>query len=115
MEALVEVPWQPVAVEETPTFTLPLEFRLDQNYPNPFNPETNISFYLDENSQATLRIFNVLGQEVNTLLNQNMVAGRHAIRWNGRNISGMKVPAGMYFYKLKTASKEAVRKMVLIP
>jgi M6 family metalloprotease-like protein len=115
MEALVEVPWQPVAVEATPTFTMPLEFCLDQNYPNPFNPETTISFFMDENSQVTFKIFNVLGQEVNVLLNQNLSMGRHTIRWDGRDISGTKVPSGIYFYQLKTAKKEAVKKMILIP
>ncbi len=115
MEALVEVPWQPLTAVDGPGLMVPIEFGLEQNYPNPFNPETNITFSLAEDSPVTLKIFNVLGQEVITLLSQDFSRGRHTILWNGRDAHAQKVPAGVYFYQLQTKSKIAVRKLVLIP
>ncbi len=91
----------------------PKEFSLAQNYPNPFNPSTKISFSLAVDSKVSLKVFNVLGQEISTLLNSNLSAGNHEINFNA---AGMNT--GVYFYKLEAAGIDgtnfnSVRKMVL--
>ena len=92
----------------------PKKFWLEQNYPNPFNPETAIPFSLNQDSKVTIKIFNVLGQEMLTLLNRNLVAGKHLIQWDGRNKNGVNVSSGVYFYQVKTNDNKAVRKMMLM-
>ena len=79
--------------------SLPMEFRLKQNYPNPFNPETNIDFNLPVKSDIRLEIYNVLGHRINTLVNKQVSAGSHRIKWDGRDFLGRTVSAGVYFYK----------------
>jgi len=96
---------------------VPLTFRLDQNYPNPFNPVTTIRFGVPENSSGKniqLKIFNVLGQVISTLLNGEIEPGYHEIQWNGTNDLGTKVASGVYFYRVSGAGQSLVKKMVLI-
>ena len=88
--------------------TKPTVFSLAQNYPNPFNPETVIKFSLPEESKVTLRIYNVLGQVVNTLVDQALPAGNHSVTWDGKN------EQGVYFYRLKADSYESIMKMTLL-
>jgi hypothetical protein len=71
------------------------EYILYQNYPNPFNPMTNIGFYLPRASFVTLKIYNILGQELETIINEKRKSGNHSITWNAD-----KYPSGVYFYKL---------------
>jgi flagellar hook assembly protein FlgD len=93
----------------------PRTFQLSQNYPNPFNPETTIRFDLPIPSKVTLRIYNILGQEVVTLLNgENRPAGFYTARWNGRNGSGNQVASGVYFYRLEAGPFVMVKKMMLL-
>ena len=73
----------------------PGEFALGQNYPNPFNPTTVISYQLPVISRVSLRIYNVLGQEVATLTDDNKQAGSYVVEWDGS-----KFPSGVYFYRL---------------
>ena len=92
---------------------MPKVFSLEQNYPNPFNPATQINFSLAVDSKVSLKIFNILGQEVSTLLNNNMSAGSHQIMFNAANL-----PSGVYIYKieangLKGSNFRSVRKMIL--
>lgn len=68
------------------------------NYPNPFNPETKIRFELPEPAQVSLIIYNLLGEEVRTLVNTDLEANFHTIRWDGKNDSGEEVPSGVYIY-----------------
>gem|GEM_PF-5153027 len=96
------------AVNETPT-SIPERFDLSQNYPNPFNPSTLISFHLPVRAQIRLDVFNVLGQKVVTLVDRELPAGSHEIRFDGSPYA-----SGVYFYRLKTADYERTRKMVLI-
>jgi len=85
------------------------EFRLEQNFPNPFNPETNISFTLPEASNVTLRVFNLIGQEVATLVDGAQVAGSHVVQFDGSNLT-----SGVYIYRLEAAEFSATRKMILM-
>jgi hypothetical protein len=84
------------------------------NYPNPFNPETTISFYLQNNRNVKLSIYNTKGQKVKTLVNEILPAGDHSIIWHGRDSNGKRVSSGIYFYKLKAGNFQKVRKMILI-
>jgi len=88
---------------------LPNEFSLAQNYPNPFNPTTVISFSLPVASDVTLRVYNVLGQEVKTLVNENLSAGEHQVTFNANDFG-----SGVYFYKISAGSFTDTRKMMLV-
>jgi len=77
---------------------LPLEFSLSQNYPNPFNPTTNISFQVPVNSHLTLKVYDILGNEVATLIDEFKSAGNHEVVFDSHNLS-----SGVYFYNLKAA------------
>ncbi len=95
--------------------SIPREFKLNQNYPNPFNPTTTISFALPEAARVTLSIYNVLGQKVRTLINnQQATAGTHVRQWDGRDDAGHQVASGIYFYKLEAGKFSSIRKMVLM-
>ena len=85
------------------------------NYPNPFNPTTTISFSISDDSKIELSIFNIKGQKVKELLNDQITAGEHSIIWNGEDVSGKKVGSGVYLYKLKINDKtEIVKKCMLL-
>ncbi len=99
------------AVEQN---TIPTEFNLAQNYPNPFNPTTAISYQLTTNSFVTLKIYDMLGREVKTLVSQQMVAGNHNSNWNGDDNYGNKVSSGTYIYRITAGNFVSTKKMVLI-
>ncbi|GBD91299.1 hypothetical protein BMS3Abin04_02025 [bacterium BMS3Abin04] len=87
----------------------PNKFEVFQNYPNPFNPTTTIRFFLPEDGNVKLTVYNMLGQRVKKLLNKKMLAGKYEIPFNGSNLA-----SGIYLYTLKTDKKTEVRKMVLL-
>ena len=89
--------------------TVPENFILHQNYPNPFNPKTNIRFDLHKSSYTKLIVYDILGKEITTLVNEKLSAGSYQVDWNG---SGY--PSGVYFYKLITEEFTNTRKMVLL-
>jgi hypothetical protein len=89
--------------------TLPTTFQLHQNYPNPFNPSTTISYDLPTRSHVTLRIFNVLGQEVATLVDGEVQAGRHEVGWNAARMT-----SGVYWYQLKANRFIETKKLILL-
>jgi hypothetical protein len=98
---------------------IPAEFVLSQNYPNPFNPTTSIEFSIPVNSNVTLIIYNLLGQVVSTLVNEEIGAGNYNVVWNGEDRNGLKVSSSIYLYKMQatgTNGKEfqQIRKMVLL-
>ena len=97
-----------------PVNAIPTSFALNQNYPNPFNPQTNIDFSLPKDQNVTLSVYNVLGQNVRTLINGNMQAGIHTVRWDGRNDQGVDVPSGIYFYKMYTPEFTQTNKMLML-
>ena len=93
---------------------LPSEYALFQNYPNPFNPSTQISFDIPKSEFVTLRVYNLLGQDVKTLINQSMVPGRYTAEWNGNDMLNNNVASGVYFYELRGESFISRKKMLLI-
>ncbi len=92
---------------------LPDKFALAQNYPNPFNPTTTIQFELPVKSSVVLSIYNILGQNITTLIDRVLSAGSHTVVWDGANSDGDRVASGVYFYRLTTETNSDVRKMVL--
>lgn len=84
------------------------------NYPNPFNPETTISFGLTEAGYTTLSIYNIAGQKIATLVQDELSAGTHNITWNGTTSNGANVASGMYFYRLQSGDYTMTNKMVLM-
>ncbi len=92
----------------------PTKFELMQNYPNPFNPSTNIQFYLPDESDVTLKIFDLSGKMINTLISERLETGFHNVIWNGLDRSGSMVSAGMYFYEFKSEEFSQVKKMVFL-
>ena len=100
---------------------VPDSFALFQNYPNPFNPTTAISFQLPASSNVQIKIYDILGREVNTLIDEQKAAGKYNVIWNGTDHYGNKVSSGVYMYRIQSiplSSKAgvftAVKKMVLI-
>jgi len=93
---------------------IPFTTELHQNYPNPFNPTTTIGYQLSAKSFVKLKIFDLLGQEVNTLVSKQQSAGSYKISWNGLNTSGRKVASGIYVYELITDSIVLRKKMILL-
>ncbi len=94
---------------------IPTDFALDQNYPNPFNPSTSIEFAVPTAQHVYVRVYNILGQEVATLVNGEMLeAGRHRVVWNGRNSAGVPVSSGTYLYSLETNDHRESKRMVLM-
>lgn len=92
----------------------PMVTTLKGNYPNPFNPSTTIAFSLKEASPVQIQIFNIHGQVVRTLVNNQMNAGHHSVEWNGRDNSGRGVASGIYFYRMRAGNYNDTRKMMLV-
>ena len=86
----------------------PKSFSLSQNYPNPFNPLTIFNFQLPISSDVTLKVYNIFGSEVATIVNEHLQAGNYAREWNAENF-----PSGMYFYRM-TAGKYSETKRLLL-
>jgi hypothetical protein len=88
---------------------IPAAFALNQNYPNPFNPSTMIQFEIPEAQFVSLKVYNLLGQEVATLINNQLEAGRYRAEFDGRNL-----PSGTYLYRLQAGTYTETKKMVLV-
>jgi hypothetical protein len=88
---------------------IPDRYSLEQNYPNPFNPTTNVEFNLPATTSVQLRVYNMLGQEVATLVNGTVVAGHHAVSFDGSHLA-----SGIYVYRLVAGSYVSTLKMVLL-
>jgi hypothetical protein len=88
---------------------IPMQFKLEQNYPNPFNPKTNIKYQIAKNSYVVLKVYDLLGSEVETLLSEELIPGTYEIRWDASNY-----PSGIYYYKLTAGEYSETKKMVLI-
>jgi hypothetical protein len=88
---------------------IPREFSLSQNFPNPFNPETKIQYALPSTERVSLKVFDILGKEVVTLVNQIQQQGTYTVRFNGTSLS-----SGIYFYRIQTGNYISVKRMILI-
>jgi hypothetical protein len=93
---------------------LPDAYVLEQNYPNPFNPETRIRYAIPEPGHVTLKIYDVHGQLIRTLQDENQLPGRYERIWDGNNEYSNKVSSGVYFYRLQSNNFTQVRKMILL-
>jgi hypothetical protein len=99
--------------------SVPSEYALSQNYPNPFNPNTKIDFSLPVESNVKLVIYNILGQEVNQLVNNQMSAGNHSVIWNANDAGGNQLTSGIYLYKITATGVnkgefQDIKKMILL-
>ncbi|MBK8129595.1 MAG: T9SS type A sorting domain-containing protein [bacterium] len=102
------------AIDGTEDVAIPTSYALYQNYPNPFNPNTEIRFDLPEAIHAELKVFNILGQEVVTLVDDVRAAGAYRVLWDGKNAVGLTVASGVYIYQIKTPNFTNAKKMMLI-
>ena len=93
---------------------IPSEFALGQNYPNPFNPITRLDYQLPRRSDVSIRVYNMLGQEIITLLRQEQPYGKYSVSWNGLDKYGKQVASGVYFTELKSRNIRRVTKMLLL-
>ncbi len=87
----------------------PVSYNLEQNYPNPFNPSTKIVYSIPKESNVTLKIFNILGQQVKTLVNQSQRQGTYTVTFNAASL-----PSGIYFYSIEAGNYNEVKKMILL-
>lgn len=92
---------------------LPKTFALVGNYPNPFNPETEIKFFLERNREVELKVYNMLGQLVKTLVKDELTAGFHSLKWDGTNRDNLHVPSGIYIYSLEVKKEVAKGDMLV--
>ena len=100
--------------EADDTQQTPRTFRLYQNYPNPFNLSTNITFFLDASWHTTVRIFNIHGQQIKILVDEELQGGEHKTYWDGKDDTGRNVSSGLYIVQLKTDRFVESRKAVLL-
>lgn len=91
-----------------------IKFTLSQNYPNPFNPSTNIEYEVPEKGLVSVKVYNILGQEVRTLFHAQQNTGKHTVRWDGRNNAGSAVSSGMYIYRIDFQGKALAKKMLML-
>ncbi len=93
--------------------TLPEEFKLLQNYPNPFNPQTTITYYMQNQSEVLLQIFNLNGKLVKTLVNKKQNRGKYSVRWDATDNAGNSAPSGIYICRLQIGRKLLTSKLIL--
>jgi len=103
-----------IAVSGENLSLLPDRYDLNQNYPNPFNSETIIKYQLPENSKVEISIYNVLGQKIRILVNTDMKAGYHSVKWNGRNDAGIIVASGLYIMRIRANNFGKTKKMIYL-
>ena len=91
-----------------------MAYDLNQNFPNPFNPTTTISFTIPENETISLKIYDILGRNVRTLVEGGYAAGSYNIVWDATDMSGNTVSAGVYFYTIKAGSYVETKRMLFM-
>jgi hypothetical protein len=94
--------------------SIPSTYVLHQNYPNPFNPITTLSYGLQEDALVNITIYDMMGRQTRTLINNQQAAGYKSIQWNATNDAGQPVSAGLYFYTIQAGDYSQTRKMVLL-
>ena len=98
-----------VGIQDQEIEEIPTAFLLSQNYPNPFNPSTTIKYSIPNTGLVSLSVCNILGEQVKTLINQEMPAGNHTVQFNASNLA-----SGIYLYKLQAGNFIETKKMILI-
>jgi hypothetical protein len=88
---------------------IPVEFALSQNYPNPFNPETTIKIQIISTGHTSLKVYDILGREVTTLINKSLKKGSYSVEFDGAGLT-----SGTYFYRLQSGQDIQVKKLVLL-
>jgi len=97
-------------IEDIPVFgTVPEDFKLYQNYPNPFNPTTNISYSISKSDFASLKIYDMLGREIYTLVNEHQAANTYNVKFNAK-----EVPSGIYYYRLIAGNFTETKKLIIM-
>ena len=114
VEFVDEVVFPPAVGVDDPLALTPREFSLGQNYPNPFNPSTSITYDIPASANVSLSIYDMLGRNVITLVNEQQSAGSYVVEWNGENSSGIQVTSGIYFYRLEAGQAATTKKMLLL-
>jgi hypothetical protein len=111
-------PWvrkmTPVEWEDQSHVQLPREFDLRQNYPNPFNPNTVIEYALPKSAHVTIEIYNLLGQKVNVLVDEDQKVGRYRVDWDGKDKKGEELASGIYFYRIQAGDFVKCKKMIML-
>jgi len=103
-----------IALAKASVRQIPSQYELSQNYPNPFNPSTTIKYALATDSRVSIHIYNMLGEKVRTLVNNQQEAGYYSVQWDGSNDYNQKVSSGIYIYRLEAGSFVQTKKMNLI-
>ena len=103
-----------VFVRQQVSRAVPQVYALGQNFPNPFNPSTTIQYSLPETGIVSLKVYDIAGQVVRHLVNQQQVAGSHQVGWDGLDASGAPTANGVYFYELRAGDYRTLRKMLLL-
>jgi hypothetical protein len=103
-----------VDIDEDPTEIVPMNYALEQNYPNPFNPSTTISYQIPKPTQVEIKIYDILGRHIKTLVNEHQNAGQYQYQWTGESSTGSRVSNGIYLYRIKAGDYTMVKKMVLL-
>ncbi|MBT4283201.1 MAG: T9SS type A sorting domain-containing protein, partial [Candidatus Marinimicrobia bacterium] len=93
---------------------IPNDFAIHGNYPNPFNPITTLRFDIDIQSNVSITVFNVIGEEIKTLQNGDLAPGQYNVKWNARDNNGKAVPSGMYLYSIQSNGRTLTGKMLLL-
>lgn len=104
----------PTAVDDAADNPIPEIFYLGQNYPNPFNPTTTIRFSLPYKTDVTVTVYDLLGRNIRTLIDNNLPAGNHSVVWDGRLENDAEAASGIYFYRIESDSFSESRKMLLL-
>ena len=102
----------PIQVEYT--IDLPAEFTLSQNFPNPFNPETSVEIQIPKKTNLLVRVHDLLGNQVRTVVNDDREAGTYTVTWDGLDEQHSPVPSGIYFLRVEAETYRDIRKMTLI-
>jgi hypothetical protein len=100
---------QTTGIKDTNAGVIPKQFALHQNYPNPFNPSTTIQYQIPKANHVTLNVFDVLGREVATLVNEQKPAGTYTVQFEGSGLT-----SGVYFYRLQSGTYSDTKKLVLL-
>ena len=106
--------WSPPSAIGDPNNGLPKHFSLSQNYPNPFNPSTLIKYQLPKTTHVKLIIYNVLGQEIIKLVDEDQKPGLYQVNWDGRSANGNRLSSGLYFFKIEAKEFVKTKKMILL-